>query len=508
MKNILARNVSSRWLIAADFAFVALGIGLFTAAVMPSVLGASAYFDEGYSAFLAKLDVFSMASYTALDVHPPLYYAFLHVWQLLVGNNPEALRMLSVVFGWVAIVFAFLIVRRGFGRHAAWTAAVMVALAPLFVRYGATMRMYTMALAIGLAATYVLMIAVTSKKRWPWAAYAVLVAAGMWTNYFMALIWFSHLAWLLFEYKKKREVLGAWRWSVIGAIVLYLPWLPALVYRYGEIQVNGFWIKPLSIDTLVSTVTMSLVFRNAAGTIAWLAAGVIALIVALIVTGRKVYASLDTTKQRSFRLVASLASLPIILLSIISLPPFRSSYVYRYVLFASVATTLVIAVIVSYARFKRHDVAKRVALYALSVGILLSGAAQTIAVGNRNLDTDSQNKLGSVMLDTQQYGKDIPVVVRSPYSYYAAALYEKPGHPVHFIYSEQLAKVGSTKPLYDNPERGVRNFDRFDTVWIVGEDKPSVMPPTGSWRAIDRYTEYDDIKRKPAAFAVLYERVK
>src|ERR1700740_475530 len=84
-----------------DWVAVVLGVVLFTVAVIPNLITASAYFDEGYSASLAKFDVFTMAGYTALDVHPPLYYAVLHFWQGIVGDDVAQLRLLSVFFGWI-----------------------------------------------------------------------------------------------------------------------------------------------------------------------------------------------------------------------------------------------------------------------------------------------------------------------------------------------------------------------------------------------------------------------
>ena len=120
MKKFFDRHRESRLLQLLDVLVVLVAVLIFTFTVMPNVLHASAYFDEGYSAYLAKLDLWSMANYTALDVHPPLYYAALHFWEMIAGNGVSQLRMLSVVFGWIAMVFGFLIMRRSFGRRAAW----------------------------------------------------------------------------------------------------------------------------------------------------------------------------------------------------------------------------------------------------------------------------------------------------------------------------------------------------------------------------------------------------
>lgn len=511
MKNIFrlfGRRHESPWIQLVDWMIVGIAIILFTYFTLPNLLHSSAYFDEGYSAYLAKQDLWTMATYTALDVHPPLYYAALHYWQLLFGDSVATLRLMSVLFGWFAILFGFLVIRRCFGYKTAWFATLLLALSPLFIRYGSSMRMYTMALAIGLAATYVLIIAMSSKRRLPWILYAVLVAAGMWTNYFTALVWLSHLAWLWYEYRRNdRAVIRSWMLAIGGAVALYLPWLPALLYRAGEVQVSGFWIKPLSIDTLISTVTMSTVFRTAATTTNWLAVLVIGLVITLSVLGWRVHKQLDKQKKPLFRLIAILSSLPIVLLALMSLPPLRPAYTYRYVLFASVVSVLLIAIIISYTQFKQHNTFRKFMLYAATVFVFAIGAYQSMTVGNRSLDTNSQNKLSQVVSDVYTSKYQAPVVVRSPYSYYVTSLYQNSHYPMYFLYYNDLAKIGSTKPLFDNPKNSVTSSGQFDKVWIVGEDRNSVAkPPTYAWQLVDKYIEYDDLTGKPAAFAYYYER--
>ena len=411
MKLPFVRHHESNLVKLLDVAAIVFGIGLFIALTLPNVLNSSAYFDEGYSAYLAKFDPLTIAGYTALDVHPPLYYSLLHIWQGIVGSSVAQLRLLSLLLGCVAIYFGYLIARRWFGRQASWLAPTLMALSPLFLRYGTSMRMYTLALAIAFAATYVLLRAVENKSKKWWTAYGILVAAGMWTNYFIALVWTTHLLWLLYEYRAHEKIMKSWRRAFLLSLVLYLPWLPMLLFRYGEIQVSGFWIKPLSLDTLVSSITQSLVFRSASDTKAWLAVGVIVLIIALAFAGHKVYTKLTSDKKPAFRLVMAMSSLPVILLAIGSLPPLRSSYVYRYVLVASVAGALLTAIIVTLVKFKKRDTLLRSLLTALTVVILGSGALQVVVAGNRNLDTDSENKLSAVMDRVHHSGYPATVAV-------------------------------------------------------------------------------------------------
>lgn len=505
MKNFLHRP-KSQLPHFFDWFILGLALAMLTLLMLPNLIGASAYFDEGYSAFLAKHDVITMAFYTALDVHPPLYYAALHVWQFFSGDSVAGLRLLSVVFAWIAVAFGFLIARRWFGRQAAWIAVILMALSPLLIRYGATMRMYTMALAIAFSATYVLLRALESKdKKW-WIIYGILVAAGMWTNYFMALVWATHFLWLAYEKRNDKAIMRRWLSAITGAFVLYLPWLPLLVFRYGEIQVNGFWIKPISMETIASTISQSLVFRSASDTTSWLMIAIIALIIAVSITGRSVYKKLRPADKPRFRMLLAMSSLPVILLIIGSLPPFRPSFAYRYVIVAAVASTLLMGVIVASARFASREGLKKAGLIALLLIVFVSGATQAVVRGNRNLDTGGQNKIGQVIDKVHSSRQPAEIVIRSSYTYYAASLYTANDYPIKFVYSKDLEKIGSTKPLFDHPKLSIANFDGLNKVWLVGEDKDAVTTPGSAWSEKSRYTEYDDISQKPIAFAVYYER--
>lgn len=53
------------------------------------------WWDEGWSVYFATTSLGSMVSLTAVDIHPPFYYALLHAWIGLVGAPRSPLRLLS-----------------------------------------------------------------------------------------------------------------------------------------------------------------------------------------------------------------------------------------------------------------------------------------------------------------------------------------------------------------------------------------------------------------------------
>ena len=100
------------------------------------------WWDEGYSVWFATHPLGQMAALTAQDIHPPLYYVLLHGWIGLLGAGPVSLRLLSVLFGVLAIPAIYLAGRRMLSRRAALLAAFLLAISPLHVYYSQEVRMY------------------------------------------------------------------------------------------------------------------------------------------------------------------------------------------------------------------------------------------------------------------------------------------------------------------------------------------------------------------------------
>ena len=83
-----------------------------------------------------------MASLTAQDIHPPLYYALLHGWAALLGTGPTALRLFSVAVGILTIPLLYLVARRMLSARAALLATLLLTISPLHVYYSQEVRMY------------------------------------------------------------------------------------------------------------------------------------------------------------------------------------------------------------------------------------------------------------------------------------------------------------------------------------------------------------------------------
>ena len=87
------------------------------------------------------------------------YYLLLHFW-LLVGETEARIRLLSVLFGVASVVPVYFIARRLGGWLAAAVAAGIFALIPYVIHYSQEARGYSLAMLIGGALTWLVLIGV------------------------------------------------------------------------------------------------------------------------------------------------------------------------------------------------------------------------------------------------------------------------------------------------------------------------------------------------------------
>ena len=178
------------------------------------------------------------------------YYLLLHFW-LAVGETESRIRLLSVLFGVASVVPVYFIARRLGGWLAAGLAAAIFALIPYVIHYSQEARGYSLAMLIGGALTWLVLIGVERGRGawWPWLAYGLIAALGLYVHFFVALVVAAHGLWLLVT----RQVPG-WRGIAAGGIPLLLAAapIPLIIVQFGGEQE---WIPPLSLSQAAGAIT-------------------------------------------------------------------------------------------------------------------------------------------------------------------------------------------------------------------------------------------------------------
>ena len=237
------------------------------------------------------------------------YSLLLHFW-LAVGETVARIRLLSVLFGVASVVPVYFIARRLGGWLAAGLAAGIFALIPYVIHYSQEARGYSLAMLMGGALTWLVLIGVERGRTawWPWLAYGLIAALGLYVHFFLALVVAAHGLWLL----ATRQVPG-WRGILAGGLPLLIAAapLPLIIAEFGG---EHGWIPPLNWNRFTIAIT------NLAGS-QWLLYGLTAGLVLAV--------ALRFRDARVWLLAASVL-LPIGVAVAVSL--FKPAFIPRYMI--------------------------------------------------------------------------------------------------------------------------------------------------------------------------------
>lgn len=216
------------------------------------------WLDEALSVNIARLPLGELADALRQDGHPPLYYVLLHGWMALVGEGDRSVRALSGVISLATIPLAVAVGRRIGGRRLGITLALVITVSPYVLRYASETRMYALVMALVLAGFLVVTSALERPRPLTLAGVALVTTALLWTHYWS--MWFLATVGLLLVARLVRarrrdpaatRAAGRTLAAVVAGGVLFLPWLPTLLYQSAHTGTP--WAEAFRPATLVIT---------------------------------------------------------------------------------------------------------------------------------------------------------------------------------------------------------------------------------------------------------------
>lgn len=153
------------------------------------------------------------------DLHPPLYFLILHLWQRAVGHSEFAYRVPSVFFMLLALAALYQVGRKVWGGTTAVFTLLLAMFSPFLYWYAREARMYALLFLEVLIFLRLLWPMLTATHHRP-GEIALLGLGGLLlisTQYTGIFIVFSALILLFFTLVGKRM---RWQWLIAGAFVL------------------------------------------------------------------------------------------------------------------------------------------------------------------------------------------------------------------------------------------------------------------------------------------------
>jgi mannosyltransferase len=192
------------------------------------------WMDEALSVGISSHSLTAIPGVLRHDGSPPLYYLALHVWMSIFGSTESRTHALSLLFGVLTVPLGAWAAWSLFGRWAAVIAAVLFALNPFITAYSQETRMYTLMTVLGLLATAGFIHGFVYRRRRYLILFAICQALMLYTHAWG--IFFGVGAAVAFipvwrASPEPREVLKDGLLTFGAAAVLFLPWVPTLLYQ-------------------------------------------------------------------------------------------------------------------------------------------------------------------------------------------------------------------------------------------------------------------------------------
>lgn len=213
------------------FALIALIAGdLIAGLVLRFWTDSLLWLDEAQSVNISSQPVSQIVHFLRNDGAPPLFYFLLHFWMGVVGHTDADVRAMSGVFAVFAVVASYFAARAWWGGETGWYAAAIVSVLPFAVYFGTETRMYSLVML--LVALILWALRRFLDRPGPARAAVIMVLGTLllytqyWGIYFDgALLAYAVIHW--WRHRQQADDSSAWLIAgVIGAYVLWLPWLP------------------------------------------------------------------------------------------------------------------------------------------------------------------------------------------------------------------------------------------------------------------------------------------
>ncbi len=421
----------------------------------------SIWFDEAYSIDLIQRSYGDIIKFTAADAHPPLYYFLLKAWSSVFGMGEISLRAFSSVAGGLSVIFGALLLEKLFGRKTALYSLPFLVLAPFLIRYNFEIRMYALASLIGVAATYTMVRAVYDKSGKHWVFYAFLVALGMYTLYFTALLFIAHVLWLAWRWfrqpNRQKLLVQPWLRAYLGSFLLFIPWLPTFIDQFIHPVGSGV-AHYVGYSDVVGILSYSLLYKAPWQMGAWQNLGILAVLVVLLALYIKVWRVANKDTKSKLALVTIYSLVPFAILTLLSVPPLSPRYLERYMSHVLIGLYLLIGACFGLAAAKGRKL-RWLAAYVFIIGLSIYGLFNLKSVGNFTFERMLEPRAKQITENVVCEPGDV-VMAGDPLIYYELKYYLPDCDFRFFVTWGELSERGGFAAIYGTPLQ-VREGDKL-----------------------------------------------
>ena len=220
-------------------------------------LGSKSFWGDELVSIFHSIDIVDIKSFFTShrgNAHPPLYFLLLKFWSI-GGNDEYYLRLLSVLFGTLAIPITYLLGKEFFKTKASILAAFLVAISPFLLRFDREVRMYPLFVFLSIISIIFFVKALRHNQSKYWIGYVIVTILNTYTHYHAFLIIASMWLFYFVRFRTYNLLLKKALLSQFVIALCFCFWLPTFIFHLINLSalggestrfptIFGFWIRP------------------------------------------------------------------------------------------------------------------------------------------------------------------------------------------------------------------------------------------------------------------------
>lgn len=466
------------------------------------------------------------------NVHPPLFFWLMNVWIHTFGLSADTLRLPAAILGiltipvmyWLALKIADLDrsrfsanARQGF---ALWSAAIM-AFSAYQVDHAQDARQYTLLIilamfAVGLAIKLQVNLDShhnQSKSFWTWVGLGIVLAAGLYSQYFFAGFAFFILAYLTWLGRKDKRFLLYVAGTGLLIALLLLPWWSVFKEQLTFLKsaghyTAGLW-RPLQLPEKLWRIACEFLMPDhPLGKVLPLLIGLVSLGIWQLKRGNNVG---DNPLNRQC-ITSGLVFILLWLLAVVGgqilidlLKQSHTATIRRYLFLASPACYLLMAYgLISIAHYLKSRMGWAISalLGTLLLGFMIQDTTNMLRYEHTSSD---EFKQAASLINRFRHPSDIVLVSKSGAMAVGMAYYLKPDTQMRGIHVADYSVLQNGSPLMDQLQDILEQHTQ-SRIWLVlSHEAPSTRERLSAWLLEQGYQQ-KAFEKFPGVRLILWQR--
>lgn len=204
--------------------------------------------DEPYSIYHAQMNIGSIIKILSSGNNPPFYEILLHFWIKLFGISPLSVRMPSLIFNSIAVLYVYKIGKTFFNLKVALTASLIFIFSDYQIMFAHEARVYALLGMLTAISFFLFLKLITTDK--PMRKHLIFLTLIniiiIYTHFFGFFILILETAFILINKDLITKYYKPLIISIIIIILFYIPNINVLIIRTLDSSKNGTWVKPVT----------------------------------------------------------------------------------------------------------------------------------------------------------------------------------------------------------------------------------------------------------------------